>query len=138
MAKQTPILIKSFVADSGVNAANVCVVMSGANPGNVAMPGGANAVKIAGVTMEGIPSGSGTNEIAVQVAGIAQIQTDGSANITAGDYLAIANTSGQVKSVTPATGTNLRQVVGIALNSVSNTAGLLVDVLMQPQIYIGA
>lgn len=138
MAKQTPILIKSFAADSGVNSASVCVVMSGTNAGNVALPGAALATKFTGVTLEGIPTGSGTNEIAVQVAGIAQVQTDGSAIITAGDYLAIANTSGQVKTVVPASGTNVREIVGIALNSVGNTAGLLVDMLIQPCVYVGA
>jgi hypothetical protein len=74
----------------------------------------------------------------VQVAGIAQIQTDGSAAINAGDYVAIANTNGQIKSVTPASGTNVRQIVGIALSAATNTAGLLVDVLLQPNVYVGA
>ncbi|HZP80718.1 MAG TPA: capsid cement protein [Chthonomonadaceae bacterium] len=138
MAKQTPLLLKSFAADSGVNSANVCLVMSGTNAGNVALPGGALATKFVGVAMEGIPSGSGTNEIAVQVAGIAQIQSDGSAAINAGDYVAIANSSGQIKTVAPATGTNVRELVGIALSSASNTAGLLVDVLLQPMVYVGA
>lgn len=138
MAKQTPLLIKSFVADSGVNSANVCVVMSGTNAGNVALPGAALATKFAGVAIEGIPPNTTSSEIGVQVAGIAQVQTDGSAVITAGDYLAIANVSGQVKTVVPATGTNARELVGIALSSVTNTAGLLVDVLMQPMVYIGA
>ncbi|HZO90532.1 MAG TPA: hypothetical protein VFB38_19550 [Chthonomonadaceae bacterium] len=138
MAKQTSLLIKSFAADSGVNSANVCVVMSGTNAGNVALPGGALATKFVGVTMEGIPTNSTTSEIAVQVAGIAQVQSDGSATIAPGDYLAIANASGQVKTVTPASGTLVRELVGIALSSATNTAGVLVDVLIQPMVYIGA
>lgn len=138
MAKQTPVLIKSFAADSGVTNANVCVVMSGANAGNVALPGGALATKFAGVALESIPTNSVTSEIAVLVAGIAQIQSDGSGTITAGDYLAIGNTSGQVKTVVPASGTNVRELVGIALSGAANTAGLLVDVLLQPMVYIGA
>lgn len=138
MAKQTPVLVKSFAADTAIANANVCVVMSGANAGNVALPGGAMATKFAGVALEAVQSGSATNEIAVQVAEIAQIQTDGSAVIAAGDYVAVANTSGQIKTVTPATGTNLREIVGIALSGATNTAGLLVDVLLQPNIYIGA
>lgn len=138
MAKQTPVLIKSFAADTAIASANVCVVMSGTNSGNVALPSGALATKFVGVTQEPVPSGSATNEIAVQVAGIAQIQTDGSAAINAGDYVAIANTSGQIKSVTPASGTNVRQIVGIALSAATNTAGLLVDVLLQPNVYVGA
>ena len=138
MAKQTPLLVKSFAADTAISSANVCVVASGTNAGNVALPGGALATKFIGVTFEPVQTNSLTNEIAVQVSGIAQIQTDGSATIAAGDYLAIANSSGQIKSVSPATGTNAREIVGIALNSAANTAGLLVDVLLQPNVYIGA
>ncbi|HXG24500.1 MAG TPA: capsid cement protein, partial [Chthonomonadales bacterium] len=123
MAKQTPVLIKSFAADTAVASAHVCVVMSGTNSGNVALPGGALATKFVGVTQEPVSSGSATNEIAVQVAGIAQIQTDGSAAINAGDYVAIANASGQIKSITPASGTNVRQIVGIALSAATNMAG---------------
>jgi hypothetical protein len=138
MARQTPLLVKTFPADTAISSANVCVVMSGTNAGNVALPGGALATKFAGVAQEPAQSGSQTNAVAVQLAGIAQIQTDGSAAITAGDYVAIANTSGQIKTVAPASGSNVRQIVGIALNSVTNTAGLLVDVLLQPMVYIGA
>ena len=138
MAKQTLTLVKSFAADSGVSAANVCVVMSGANAGNVALPGGALATKFVGVALEGIPANSALNEIAVQLHGIAQIVTDGSAVITAGDYVAIANVSGQIKTVVPATGTTARQLIGVALSSATATAGLLVDVLLQPMTYIGA
>jgi hypothetical protein len=135
MAKQTPILIKSFGTDTAISGGNLCVVASGSNAGNVASPGAALATKFIGVTME---AASGANETAVQVAGIAQIQSDGSAIITAGDYVAIGNTSGQIRTVTPASGTNVRQLVGIALSSATNTAGLLVDVLLQPMVYIGA
>ena len=138
MARQTPILMKTFAADTALASANVCVVASGTNAGNVALPGGALATKFVGVAQESVPSSSTSNAVTVEVAGIAQIQTDGSAAITAGDYVAIANASGQIKSVTPATGTNVRELVGIALSSAANTAGLLVDVLLQPMVYIGA
>ena len=138
MAKQTLTLVKSFAADSGVNAANVCVVMSGGAAGNVALPGAALATKFAGVTLEGIPAGATQSEIAVQLHGIAQIASDGSAAIAAGDYVAIGNTSGQVRTAVPANGTNVRQIVGVALSGATATAGLLVDVLLQPMVYIGA
>ena len=138
MARQTPILVKSFAADTAIANANVCVVASGTNAGNVSLPGAPLATKFIGVTAEAVASGSSTNELGVVVAGIAQIQTDGSASITAGDYVAIANTSGQIKAVAPATGTNVRELVGIALSSAANAAGLLVDVLIQPMVYIGA
>ena len=138
MSRQTPILEKTFCADTAIASANVCVVASGVAEGNVALPGGALAAKFVGVTLEAVQSGSKTNAIGVQVAGIAQIQTDGSAPINSGDYVAVANNGGQIKAVAPATGTNVRQVVGIALSSASNVAGLLVDVLLQPMLYIGA
>ena len=138
MAKQTVILAKTFSADVGVNGIGQCVVMSSVNPGNVALPAAALAVKFVGVTMEPIPSNTTTNAISVQTAGIAQVQTDGTAAIVAGDYLAIANVSGQVKTVVPASGTISRQLIGVALNSVTSTAGLLVDLLIQPMAYVGA
>ena len=74
MAKQTPLLVKSFAADTAIANANVCVVMSGSNAGNVALPGGALATKFVGVTFEPVASGSLTNEIGVQVAGIARFR----------------------------------------------------------------
>lgn len=138
MAKQTPLLQKTFAADTAISAANVCVVMSGANAGNVALPAGALATKFVGVTLEPVASGSSTNAVGVQVSGIAQIQSDGSAAINPGDFVAIANSSGQVKTVTPASGTNVRQLVGIALSGATNAAGLLVDVLLLPAVYVGA
>ena len=138
MSRQTPILEKTFCADTAIASANLCVVASGVAEGNVALPGGALATKFVGVTLEAVQSGSKTNAIGVQVAGIAQIQTDGSASINSGDYVAIANSGGQIKTVAPAAGTNARQVVGVALSSASNVAGLLVDVLLQPMVYIGA
>ena len=75
MAKQTPLLVKSFAADTAISSANVCMVASGSNAGNVALPGGALATKFVGVAQEAVGSGSSTNEIAVQIHGIAQIQT---------------------------------------------------------------
>ena len=138
MAKQTPLWVKSFNADTGLNSANVCVVMSVGNAGNVALPAGALATKFVGVAMEAIPTGSTSLSVAVQVAGVAQIQSDGSTTIAAGDYLAIGNVSGQVKTIVPATGAVVRELIGIALTGAANTAGLLVDVLLQPMVYVGA
>lgn len=138
MAKQTPVLVKTFFADTAISAANVCVVMSGANAGNVALPAGALATKVAGVVVEPAQAGAAGNAVAVQCAGIAQIQSDGSAAIAPGDFVAIGNSAGQVRAVAPASGTNVRQIVGMALTGASNTAGLLVDVVLQPSVYIGA
>lgn len=139
MAKQTPILNKSFTADAAVPRANLCLVMSGVNAGNVAAPGAADATKFVGVSQEPSPSAldsSKPHTVALMVAGLAQIESDGSAPITAGDYVAIGNVTGQIKTVTPAFGgATLKGVVGIALNTVAATAGLLVDVLLQPMLH---
>lgn len=137
MAKQTPGLLKSFAADSAIASANVCVVMSAANPGNITLPA-ALAAKFVGIAAEPTPGGSVTNQIAVQLSGIAQVQSDGSAAISAGDYLVIGNASGQVKSVTPTSGTSVREIIGIAISSAGANAGALVDVLIQPMVYLGA
>lgn len=138
MAKQTPLLCKTFAADTAIANASVCVVMSGSNAGNVSLPAAALATKFVGVVVEPASSSAAWCTVGVQVAGIAQVQTDGSAAIVAGDYVAIGNASGQVRSVSPASGTVVRQVVGIALSAAANTAGLLVDVLLQPAMYVGA
>lgn len=137
MAKQTPDMTKTFAADTAIASANVCVVMSGANAGNVALPAGANATKLVGVVI-GPAGGSSSYPVAVQVGGIAQIQSDGSAAIAAGDYVAIGNAQGQIRTIAPASGSNVRQIAGIALSGATNVAGLLVDVLLQPMVYIGA
>ena len=139
--KQTPVLLNTFTADAAVPRANLCLVMSGTNAGNVAAPGGAQALKFIGVSQEPTDSTFNSakgNSLDVQLLGIAQIETDGSAGITAGDTVQIANTTGQIKTVVPATGTTLRQNVGIAMNTVAATAGLLVDVFLVPHYYVGA
>jgi|SRR5579862_2153864 len=145
MARQTPILIKSFPADTAIAGANLALVTSNVNPGNVMLPAAARTTKFIGVSNE--PSANdATNALAVMVAGIAQIQSDGSAVITAGDDLEIANAAGQVRTVVPAapaapgvTGNWVeRQIIGKALSSIAATAGLLVDVLIQPMTFLGA
>lgn len=138
MAKQTPVLIKTFTVDATVNGANRCLVMSGTNAGNAKLPGGALATKFVGVSEEDITSNSNSFDIAVRVSGIAQVISDGSAVITAGDYLQIASSLGDVKTVAQAFGSQVRQIVGLALSSAPATAGALVDMLIQPAPYIGA
>jgi hypothetical protein len=133
MARQTPVLQKTFVCDTAIPM-NTAVVLSTANPGNVALPT-ALASKFIGFT---VIDSNADNVTTVMTEGIAQGISDGSAVITAGDYLAIANTTGQVKTVVPASGTNIREIIGIALNSVAATAGLFVDVFIQPGVYLGA
>lgn len=134
MALQTPVLIKTFTGDTALSY-GAAVVASNANAGNVMLPGGANATKFVGF----VQAASDANFVTpIMLQGIAQGITDGSAGITAGDYLVIADNSGRVKSVSPADGTNIRQVVGIALETVAATAGLYVNILIQPMLYSGA
>jgi hypothetical protein len=134
MAKQTPLLIKTFAADTAISSANVCVLMSGTNAGNVKLPGAGETTKFVGVVTE--PAAGVSNGVAVQVAGIAQIQSDGSAVINAGDYVAINDTGGRIAPVTPGFGgATVKEIVGIALSGASNTVGLLVDVLLQPMLH---
>ena len=139
MAKQTPILKKSFQADSIITSANLALTMSLANPDNVTLPPAAGATKFIGISDEPTMSNfnsSDPNALAVVTHGIAQVQSDGSAVVTAGDYLIIANTSGQAKTLaTPGfAGTTVEEIIGIALNSVAATAGLLIDFLIQPML----
>lgn len=138
MAKQTPVLVKSFTADAAVPRANLCLVWSGTNAGNVAAPGAAGATKFAGVSQHPTPSvqdSAKPHTLDLMLAGIAQIESDGSATIAAGDYLIIANATGQVKTQAPAfAGAANMEIVGKALNSVAATAGLLVDVLLSPML----
>lgn len=136
MAKQIPVLNKSFTFDAAITGFNLIAVASLANPGNAKLPAAALAIGFLGVTQE--PTSTTLNNATVMTHGIAQIQSDGSAPVVAGDLIAVANASGQGKTVVPATGTAVRLTVGIALNSVAATAGLLIDVILQPNVYIGA
>jgi hypothetical protein len=131
---QTPVLIKSFQGDTALTAGQV-VISSTVNAGNVMV---ATAITsgnpVIGVVYLGADEGQYTD---VMVQGIASIQSDGSAIINQGSYIALS-LNGQVKAVTPASGTNLRSLVGIALTSAPATPGALVDVLLTHTIYIGA
>jgi hypothetical protein len=138
MARQTPTFVKSFPADTALASANRAVVASTANAGNVMLPAAAGAVGFIGVT-QNPASDNGQSQYAVDLVihGIAQIASDGSGTITAGKYVQIADTNGQIKQAAdPAyAGASVVGIIGIALNSVAGTAGLLVDVLIQPHVW---
>lgn len=137
MARQTPVLLKSFMGDSQFASANVCVVASTANAGNVMLPATSGDVGFIGVLQESVPASSVSDGVDVMVAGIAQIKSDGSGTITAGKYVQIADSAGQIKQTGTLAfaGSSVVQIVGIALNSVAATAGLLCDVLLQPMLH---
>ena len=92
--------------------------------GNVKMPAAA-LEKPAGVAWEDseVRSSAAVDSIAVQTFGVASCISDGSAAITAGDQVAIADTSGRVKTVTTTFGANaIAWQVGTALETVANGA----------------
>lgn len=133
--------IQTFAAEAAVAGSNLAVVYSTAHSRTVKMPGGALAVGFAGITTEA-SSSDASNTLAVQIGGVAQVTSDGSAVINPGDELAIANTSGQVKTfvvAAPSSGEGtVREVLGVALCAAPATAGALVDMRIQPHIYVGA
>jgi hypothetical protein len=137
MARQKPILSDTFPADSQV-AANVVVVASGTNSGNAALPSGAGATGILGVTKEQADSYNSQFYVGVDLQGIVQCKTLTGTAIAAGDLLKVADANGRVTKLTPAAagaGT-LKGVVGRALSAIGSGAAsdTLIDVLLTPGV----
>lgn len=128
MADKQNIASKTFpcAAASGIVARRV-VTFDGTTRGNVKAPG-ATTEKIAGITLE---KASGANNVAVQIDGIALVESDGSAVINPGDYLTfITGTPGQVKAQAIAAGSaNVYQIVGECVDDhqIPATAGAVVS-----------
>jgi len=134
MAKQTPILDKTFLCDTQI-VANRVVVSSSVNAGNVMLPAAAGALKFIGVVSD---EGADINRFAkLRLAGIAQCVSDGNALIAAGDYVQIGDATGRVRSTAALAfgGATTIGIIGIAINSVAATAGLLVDVVIMPFVH---
>jgi hypothetical protein len=104
------------------------VVHDASTRGNVKLPAGTPEKTAVGITLE---DQSPSNNVAVQLEGIAIVESDGSAVINPGDWLIAVGTTGQVKtqalSGTPA---NYYNVIGQALGDAQYpaTAGALVSV----------
>ena len=137
MARQTPVLVKSFAGDTIV-AANTVVVASGANAGNVKAArrggrGGHYRRDAAGVRRQQLMG-------RLCVSGIAQCRILTGTAINFGDTVKIADTSGRVTKAVPVAtgGANVRGQVGIAMQSLASTAATdtLIDVLLQPGIVV--
>ena len=130
MARQTPVLVKSFGGDTIV-AANTVVVASGANVGNVKLPGAAGAAGVIGVTQQTF---DGNAYGPVIVSGIAQCRMLTGTAINFGDIVKIADTSGRVTKAVPVatSGANVRGQIGIAMQSLASSAptDTLIDVLL--------
>ncbi len=93
-----------------------------------------NSQKCVGVVV-GNNGASAPFQCTVRVQGIAQILSDGSATITAGQPIfPSTTTTGRCKPLALSDGANVRQCIGLALNAsvVAATAALLVDVLLMP------
>lgn len=104
------------------------VMVLGTN-GNAALPGGAAAAKVLGVTLDAFQTGTGSVPLRIQ--GITWVTSDGSGAIDEGDSLYVADTGGKVKTVTDAFAGTLASRVGMALTPAAATADLKVLCLLQ-------
>ena len=128
-----PILKITRTADAAVPRARLCLVLSSVNAANVAQPAAAGATKFLGVSDQ---MSDGNNILPITVAGEAVVESDGSAVITAGDYLTIANATGQVKTQVPGFGgATVQELIGIAMISAPAVAGAQVTVYIQPMLH---
>ncbi len=132
-----PILDQTFTADTAVNA-NVIVVASGANVGNVKLPSGAGVTGILGATIAGSDN---NNVCTVRTHGVAQCRTLTGTAINVGDQVKIADNNGRVTKIVPAAGSGvsgatLKGVVGTSLSAVGAGAAsdTLIDVLLTPGV----
>jgi hypothetical protein len=97
----------------------------------------ANGADFAGVVVETDGATSAPYLASLQTHGVAILLSDGSGVIDEGNLVTVG-ASGKIKAVTPATGTNLRGIVGRALTPAAAIADLEVQVLLTPHVYIGA
>jgi hypothetical protein len=132
-----PILDQTFTADMAVNA-NVVVVASGTNMGNVKIPAAAGALSIIGVT---VLAADNNNVCTVRTHGVAQCRILTGTAINVGDQVKIADSNGRVTKISPAAGSSvsgatLKGVVGTALSAVGSGAAsdTLLDVLLTPGV----
>lgn len=136
MAKQTPVLVKSFPGDTQI-AANTVVVKSGTNTNNVMLPGAAGAAGIIGVTQQQFDT---NNYGPVVLAGIVQCRFLTGTAIAFGDIVKIGDTSGRVTKAVPVAtaGANVRGQVGIAMQAKASgdATDTLIDVLLAPGVVV--
>src|ERR1700722_565927 len=107
-------------AASGIVVRRV-VVMDATNRGNVKLPASTPETTAVGASAENV---SAANNLAVQIAGVAVLESDGSAVINPGDYLVAVGTTGQIKTqalaVPAAPGTqgnwNLYNIIGMCVD----------------------
>jgi hypothetical protein len=119
------------------------VVQDASIRGQVKQPASTPEATFVGLTME---QSDKTGNVAVQLLGVAQAISDGSAVINPGDYLVVSGSatqslSGRVKSQAIAAGdANVYNIIGRCVNrsQVAATAGLIVEVELNPQLVTAA
>ena len=139
MARQKPVLPDSFVGDTAIGA-NLVVVASNVNAGNVMLPGAAGATSIIGVSKELFATSNNSRYTGgVDLIGIVQCVFLTGTAISFGQQVQAGDSSGRIIPVTERAVTSIASgtrvgVVGIALQAVASNAatGTLVDVLLTP------
>jgi hypothetical protein len=104
------------------------VVADGTTRGNVKLPAATPEKTAVGVTVE---NQTADGQVAVQIAGVAIVESDGSAVINPGDNVIAVGTTGRIKSQAIAAGSaNVYDIVGRCISKAQApaTAGALVDV----------
>jgi hypothetical protein len=131
MSGQTIQVVRSFIADS-TSIGLWRVVVQGSAANHCTVPAGLHAQPL-GVA-QAVPRATG-QAIPVLLTGIARCVGKGVINV--GDAVEVNSNTGDVVSITPATGTNVRWLVGEALTA-GAADGDWVYVRLAPQVYIGA
>jgi hypothetical protein len=138
MSKAISLLQDTFpCASAAALVARRVVVFDGAAKGNAKFPAATPEAAI-GVTME---KQSAANNISVQIAGVAIVESDGSAVINPGDFLVCDGAAdGRVKSQALADGTTKYFILGMCVDAaqIPATAGALVSVRLNPFVTFGA
>jgi hypothetical protein len=135
MARQTPLLVKSFPGDfpspNTPITLNTVLVASGTNAGNVAIPSAAGARGIIGVSQQNFDR---LNYGPVILKGVVQCRMLTGTAINFGDPIKVADAFGRVTKAVPVAtgGVNIRGLVGTAMQSLpaGTPTDTLVDVLL--------
>lgn len=118
------ILDKAYSTEDATGVGAYRVVVQGANAGEALLPAAANDASILGVTVHSQSRQGG--HVAVRKAGIARVVAAGA--IALGDAVNVADSAGQVKTVSEALGT-LVNILGFA-ETAAAAAGDVIEVFI--------
>jgi hypothetical protein len=146
MSRGISLLEDTFPAASGSGiVVRRVVVMDATNRGDVKLPASTPESTAVGASAENI---SPANNVAVQLAGVAVLESDGSAIINPGDYLVASGTTGQIKTqaiAVPASpgvqaNWNLYNIIGMCVDDgqIAAVAGSPVAVRLGPFLIFAA